>query len=376
MHVVVLPTGSCTTVAGGTLRVTSPPGAKVNYFDRAGYPSAVGTSSSIPRWTGVRWQHLRPDPQHANHVHHQPPTCPHGCLPGDARRRHLRRPGDDQGGGAGRLQLGAGRGARVGGRAGAFSGRQAPPRCYSRALIMLFSRALIPTVKEAPADATNASHILLMRGGLHPPGRRRHLRLPAARPPRAAQGRGHRARGDGPRRRAQEILMPALLPGEYFKETGRWDLYGDTLFRLKDRKGGDYHLGPTHEEIVTDIARREIKSWRDLPKNLYQVQVEVPRRAAPARRPAPLPRVPHEGRVLVRRRRGGARKESYEKMRAGVLRAIFDRMGAHVPHGRRRLGCDRRLDQRRVPGARRLGRGRDRRVRHVATTRRTSRWRP
>ena len=59
--------------------------------------------------------------------------------------------------------------------------------------------------------------------------------------------------------------MPALLPAEFFKETGRWDVYGDTLFRLKDRKGGEFHLGPTHEEIVTDIARREIKSWRDMP---------------------------------------------------------------------------------------------------------------
>ena len=73
---------------------------------------------------------------------------------------------------------------------------------------------------------------------------------------------------------AQEILMPALLPAEYFKETGRWDVYGDTLFRLKDRKGGDFHLGPTHEEIVTDIARREIKSYRDMPMNLYQIQTK------------------------------------------------------------------------------------------------------
>ena len=81
-------------------------------------------------------------------------------------------------------------------------------------------------------------------------------------------------RGEMDRAGALEILMPALLPGEYFKETGRWDLYGPTLFRLKDRKGGDYHLGPTHEEIVTDIARREIRSYRELPKNLYQVQVK------------------------------------------------------------------------------------------------------
>jgi len=119
--------------------------------------------------------------------------------------------------------------------------------------------------------------------------------------------------------------MPALLPAEYFKETGRWDLYGDTLFRLKDRKGGEFHLGPTHEEIVTDIARREIKSWRDMPKNLYQVQVKF--------RDEPRPR----GGLLRCREflmkdaysfdvsEEGARA-SYEAMRAAYTR-IFDRLG-------------------------------------------------
>jgi len=124
---------------------------------------------------------------------------------------------------------------------------------------------------------------------------------------------------------AQEILMPALLPAEYFKETDRWDLYGDTLFRLKDRKGGEFHLGPTHEEIVTDIARREIKSWRDLPKNLYQIQTKY--------RDEPRPRG-----GLLRCREfimkdaysfdvdDEAAKASYEIMRKAYC-AIFDRMG-------------------------------------------------
>ena len=119
--------------------------------------------------------------------------------------------------------------------------------------------------------------------------------------------------------------MPALLPADYFKETGRWDLYGDVLLRLRDRKGGDYHLGPTHEEIVTDIARREMKSWRDLPKTLYQVQMKF--RDEPRPRGGLL-----RGREFIMKdaysfdadEKGAA--ESYEMMRQAYVR-IFDRMG-------------------------------------------------
>jgi prolyl-tRNA synthetase len=68
--------------------------------------------------------------------------------------------------------------------------------------------------------------------------------------------------------------MPALLPSEYFRESGRWDSFGDALIRLRDRRGQDYNLGPTHEEIFTDLARREVKSYRQLPLNLYQVQMK------------------------------------------------------------------------------------------------------
>src|SRR5450432_2476753 len=138
---------------------------------------------------------------------------------------------------------------------------------------MLWSRALIPTVKEAPADATNASHILLTRGGfIRRVGAGMYDFLPLG--VRVLHKVEAIVRRELDNAGAQQVLMPALLPAEFFKETGRWDLYGDTLFRLKDRKGSDYHLGPTHEEIITDIARREIRSYRDLPKNLYQVQTK------------------------------------------------------------------------------------------------------
>ncbi len=138
---------------------------------------------------------------------------------------------------------------------------------------MLYSRALIPTVKEAPADAANASHKLLVRGGyIRKVGAGMYDFLPLGlRVLRKIEGI---VREEMNRAGAQEILMPALLPSEFFKETGRWDLYGETLFRVKDRKGAEMHLGPTHEEIVTDIARREIRSFRDMPMNLYQIQTK------------------------------------------------------------------------------------------------------
>jgi prolyl-tRNA synthetase len=138
---------------------------------------------------------------------------------------------------------------------------------------MRFTSALIPTVREAPADAGNVSHALLTRGGfIRKIGAGSYDFLPLGL--RVLRKVEAIIRRELDKSGAQEILMPALLPAEYFKETGRWDVYGDVLFRLKDRKGGDYHLGPTHEEIVTDIARAELKSYRDLPKNLYQIQAK------------------------------------------------------------------------------------------------------
>jgi prolyl-tRNA synthetase len=189
---------------------------------------------------------------------------------------------------------------------------------------MLFSRALVPTVKEAPADATNASHVLLTRAGfIRRVGAGVYDYLPLGY--RVLRKVEAIVREEMDRSGALEVLMPALLPAEYFKETGRWDLYGPVLFRLKDRKNADYHLGPTHEEIVTDIARREIKSWRDLPKNLYQIQVKF--RDEPRPRGGLL-----RGREFIMKdsysfdldEAGAA--ASYETMRQTYVR-IFDRMG-------------------------------------------------
>src|SRR3989475_419662 len=73
---------------------------------------------------------------------------------------------------------------------------------------------------------------------------------------------------------AQEILMPAVIPAELWRESGRWEQYGRELLRMKDRYERDFCFGPTHEEVVTDLIRREVRSYRDLPKNLYQIQVK------------------------------------------------------------------------------------------------------
>jgi prolyl-tRNA synthetase len=189
---------------------------------------------------------------------------------------------------------------------------------------MLFSRTLIPTVKEAPQDAANVSHVLLTRAGfIRRIGAGMYDFLPLGL--RVLKKIENVVRQEMDRAGALEILMPALLPSEYFKETGRWDRFGDTLFRIKDRKGTDYHLGPTHEEIVTDIARREIKSYRDMPKTLYQIQTKF--------RDEPRPRG-----GLLRCREFTMKDaysfdvdearalESYQRMRLAYCR-IFDRMG-------------------------------------------------
>lgn len=189
---------------------------------------------------------------------------------------------------------------------------------------MRYTRALIPTLKEAPSDATSVSHVLLLRAGYaRRVGAGIYSYLPLGlRVLRKIEGI---VRQELDRAGALELLLPALLPAEYFQETGRWDAYGDVLLRLKDRKGSDYHLGPTHEEIITDLARREIKSYRDLPKNLYQIQTKF--RDEPRPRGGLL-----RGREFIMKDAYSfdvdeeRALESYATMRAAYQR-IFDRMG-------------------------------------------------
>lgn len=189
---------------------------------------------------------------------------------------------------------------------------------------MRLSRAFLPTLKESPADAQVASHVLLVRGGfIRKVAAGIYSFLPMGW--RVVKKIEDIVREEMNRAGAQEVLLPALLPSEYFRETGRWELYGEVLFRIKDRKGTDYHLGPTHEEIITDLARHEIKSYRDMPKNLYQIQTKY--------RDEPRPRG-----GLLRCREFSMKdaysfdvdetraRESYESMRVAYTR-IFDRMG-------------------------------------------------
>lgn len=189
---------------------------------------------------------------------------------------------------------------------------------------MRYQRALLPTMKEAPADAQSKSHVLLTRAGfMRRVGAGIYSYLPLGL--RVLRNVERIVREEMDRAGAEEVLLPALLPADYFKETGRWDLFGDTLFRLKDRKDGDYHLGPTHEEIITDLARREIQSYRDMPKNLYQVQTKF--RDEPRPRGGLL-----RGREFIMKDAYSfdvseeKALESYEAMRI-AYRAVFDRMG-------------------------------------------------
>jgi prolyl-tRNA synthetase len=189
---------------------------------------------------------------------------------------------------------------------------------------MRYSRALIPTLKEAPADATSVSHVLLLRAGYaRRVGAGIYSYLPLGL--RVLKKIEQIVREEMDAAGALEVLLPALLPAEYFRETGRWDVYGDVLLRIKDRKGGDYHLGPTHEEIITDLARREVRSYRDLPKNLYQIQSKF--RDEPRPRGGLL-----RGREFIMKDAYSfdadeeRARQSYAAMRSAYTR-IFDRMG-------------------------------------------------
>jgi len=138
---------------------------------------------------------------------------------------------------------------------------------------MRLSQYPVNTVKETPADAEVISHQLMLRAGLIrrvaagiyswlPVGLRTLRKVEAI------------IREEMDRAGALEVLMPAIQPAELWQESGRWDQYGPELLRLKDRHDRPFVFGPTHEEVITDIARRELKSYRQLPANFYQIQVK------------------------------------------------------------------------------------------------------
>ena len=135
-----------------------------------------------------------------------------------------------------------------------------------------WSQFFIPTLREAPADAEVASHKFLLRAGYIRQlgaGIYSYLFL------------GQRSINkitaivrDEMDKIGQEFYLPALNPREVWEESGRWDVMGENMFRLKDRKGADLCLGMTHEEVMTEIARNELRSYKQLPQIWYQIQTK------------------------------------------------------------------------------------------------------
>ena len=138
---------------------------------------------------------------------------------------------------------------------------------------MRLSTMFVPTRKEDPADAEVVSHKLLVRGGyirmlargiydFLPLGWRSVRKIKAV------------IREEMDRAGAQEVMLPAVQPAELWQESGRWTEYGPELLRFEDRKGAEFCFGPTHEEVITDLVRGDIKSYKQLPLNLYQIQTK------------------------------------------------------------------------------------------------------
>ena len=138
---------------------------------------------------------------------------------------------------------------------------------------MRFSKFGLTTLKEVPADAEIVSHKLMLRAGLirrlasglftwMPLGLRVLRKVEAV------------VREEMNRAGALELLMPAVQPAELWQESGRWDKYGPLLLRMSDRHNRDYCFGPTHEEVITDVARKELRSYKQLPVNFYQIQTK------------------------------------------------------------------------------------------------------
>tara|TARA_Y100000748_G_scaffold225570_1_gene190030 strand:+ start:3484 stop:5217 length:1734 start_codon:yes stop_codon:yes gene_type:complete len=138
---------------------------------------------------------------------------------------------------------------------------------------MRTSQYLISTLKETPSDATVISHQLMLRAGMIrkiasglytwlPMGLRVLRKVEAV------------VRDEMDKAGALEVLMPAIQPAELWQESGRWEQYGPELLRLKDRHDREFCVGPTHEEVITDLARNEITSYKQLPINMYQIQTK------------------------------------------------------------------------------------------------------
>ncbi|MEU0572360.1 proline--tRNA ligase [Nonomuraea sp. NPDC005983] len=193
-------------------------------------------------------------------------------------------------------------------------------------MLLRMSSLFLRTLRDDPADAEVPSHKLLVRAGYVrrvAPGIYSWLPLGKL----VLENVARIVREEMNRMGGQEVLFPALLPREYYEATGRWTEYGDLLFRLHDRKGVDYLLGPTHEELFTDMVKGEYSSYKDYPVTLYQIQTKYRDEARPR---AGILR----GREFVMKDSysfdldDDGLKHSYEQHRDTYIRT-FDRLGVN-----------------------------------------------
>ena len=138
---------------------------------------------------------------------------------------------------------------------------------------MLFSKILLPTLKDAPQEAEVISHKLMLRAGMvRKVASGIYTWLPLGL--RVLRKIENIVREELEASGAQEVLMPMVQPKELWQETNRWEKMGPELLRLQDRHERDFCLGPTHEEVITDLIRNNVKSYKELPLNIYQIQTK------------------------------------------------------------------------------------------------------
>src|SRR5438132_183337 len=190
---------------------------------------------------------------------------------------------------------------------------------------MRWSQTFIPTLKEDPTDAEVISHKLLVRAGMiRQVSRGIYDYLPLVL--KIIRKIENIVREEMDRAGAQELLLPIASPAELWQQSGRWEIYGKELVRFKDRHERDFCLGPTHEEVIIDLVRRTVRSYRELPFNLYQIQTKF--------RDEVRPRF-----ATRRRRRGNSRKFLRPERKAWpTWRRFFD----YLPSGLSRLWSTRR----------------------------------
>jgi prolyl-tRNA synthetase len=189
---------------------------------------------------------------------------------------------------------------------------------------MRWSQYFIPTLREDPADAEVVSHRLLLRAGyIRQLGAGIYTFLPLGW--RVAQRAARIVREEMERVGGQEFFLPAIHPAEVWKESGRWDVMGEAMFRLKDRKGADMCLGMTHEEVFTTVARHEIRSYKQLPQVWYQIQTKFRDEERPKSGLMRLRQFTMKDAYSFDIDKAGLDK-SFEDQR-GAYRRIFDRCG-------------------------------------------------